>query len=175
MRSTSSTTSRQATPTLSGGVGPAAADQLAVPAQQGRRGDQEDRPPVARQQLRQPRHAVESWIRRLRDTVSVGIGLHQAIATSRRYAPPQIAGEVGDLVARLQAGWNIRDALLRFGDDLDDSAGDQVVASLLLHATDRSEHLTDVLTGIADTAAKEVGMRQVVEANAPNLDSSRRS
>ncbi|MEN3308883.1 MAG: hypothetical protein V7603_5085 [Micromonosporaceae bacterium] len=108
--------------------------------------------------------AVEAWIRRLRDAVSVGVGLQQAIATSRRYTPSEIAEEVGDLVARLQAGWNVRDALLRFADDLDDAAGDQVVASLLLHATDRSEHLVDVLTSIADTAAKEVSMRAMVEA-----------
>lgn len=108
--------------------------------------------------------AVEAWIRRLRDAVSVGVGLHQAIATSRRYVPAEIADEVGDLVARLQAGWNVRDALLRFADDLDDAAGDQVVASLLLHATDRTEHLVDVLTAIADTAAKEVSMRATVEA-----------
>jgi hypothetical protein len=43
-----------------GGVSPASADQLAVPAQQRRQGDQEDRPAIARQQLRQARqnHSV---------------------------------------------------------------------------------------------------------------------
>jgi hypothetical protein len=42
----------QSSPATTGRVRPVAADQFAVPPQQGRRGDQEDRPPVAGQQLR---------------------------------------------------------------------------------------------------------------------------
>jgi Flp pilus assembly protein TadB len=108
--------------------------------------------------------AIAGWVRRLRDTVSVGIGLQQAIVTSQRFAPEIVSLEIGTLAARLQAGWAMRDALRELAEDLDDAAGDQVVSALLLHAEDRGERLAEVLTAIADTAAGEVSMRQVVEA-----------
>jgi hypothetical protein len=44
-----------ATASAVGGVCPPSADQLAVPAQQGRRGYQEDRPAIAGEQFRQGR------------------------------------------------------------------------------------------------------------------------
>ena len=107
---------------------------------------------------------IEAWVRRLRDTVAVGVGLQQAIAASRRYAPPAINDEINSMVSRLQAGWGISVALHALAADLDDAAGDQVVAALLLNAEDRGDHLPDVLGGIADTAAKEIAMRKTVEA-----------
>ncbi len=108
--------------------------------------------------------AVGEWTRRLRDIATTGVGLQQAIVSSTHTAPLLIADEVGQLAARLQAGWNARTALLMFADDIADPVCDQVVAALLLHLTDRGERLGDVLGGIAGGASAEVTTRREVEA-----------
>jgi hypothetical protein len=108
--------------------------------------------------------AVGEWARRLKDISSTGVGLQQAIVSSTNTAPSAIAAEVGALAARLQAGWNGRIAMLMFADEIADPVCDQVVAALILHLTDRGEHLGDVLSSIASAAAAEVATRREVEA-----------
>ena len=108
--------------------------------------------------------AVGEWARRLKDISSTGVGLQQAIVSSTATSPIAIAGEVGSLAARLQAGWNGRMALLMFADEIADPVCDQVVAALILHLSDRGEHLGDVLSSIASAASAEVATRREVEA-----------
>lgn len=108
--------------------------------------------------------AVGEWSRRLKDISSTGVGLQQAIVSSTATAPASIATEIGTLAARLQAGWNGRIALLMFADEIADPVCDQVVAALILHLSDRGEHLGDVLSSIASAAAAEVATRREVEA-----------
>jgi hypothetical protein len=108
--------------------------------------------------------AVGEWARRLKDISSTGVGLQQAIVSSTATAPAAISADVGALAARLQAGWNGRVALLMFADEIADPVCDQVVAALILHLTDRGEHLGDVLSSIASAAAAEVATRREVEA-----------
>jgi hypothetical protein len=108
--------------------------------------------------------AVGEWSRRLKDISGTGVGLQQAIVSSTATAPATIAAEVGTLAARLQAGWNGRIALLMFADEIADPVCDQVVAALILHLSDRGEHLGDVLNSIASAAAAEVATRREVEA-----------
>lgn len=108
--------------------------------------------------------AVGEWSRRLKDISGTGVGLQQAIVSSTATAPATIAAEIGTLAARLQAGWNGRIALLRFADEIADPVCDQVVAALILHLSDRGEHLGDVLGSIASAAAAEVATRREVEA-----------
>lgn len=112
--------------------------------------------------------AVESWTRRLKDIVDTGTGLQQAIVTSVATAPTDIADEVRDLAARLQAGQDATDALYRFADDLDDQHADEVIAALIQHLTVRGARLGDVLAGIADAAAEQVATRRAVHAERAN-------
>ncbi|WP_420843139.1 type II secretion system F family protein [Cryptosporangium phraense] len=108
--------------------------------------------------------SVGEWARRLKDITATGVGLQQAIVSSTATAPVAITTEIKTLAARLQAGWNGRIALLRFADDIADPVCDQVVAALILHLSDRGEHLGDVLNSIASAAAAEVATRREVEA-----------
>lgn len=108
--------------------------------------------------------AVETWTRRLKDLVRTGHGLVSAIVTSARTAPAAITAEVGVLAAELQAGSDPRQALGRFADALGDFKSDEVVAVLQLHAGDRGQRLSDVLTSVATSAAHEVTMRRGVAA-----------
>ncbi|MBN1171061.1 MAG: type II secretion system F family protein [Micromonosporaceae bacterium] len=108
--------------------------------------------------------AVEAWTRRLKDLVRTGHGLISGIVTSARTAPAPIACEVSELAAALQAGTDPQVALDRFADSLADFEADEVIAALKLHASDRGQRLSDVLTSVARSAASEVVMRRGVAA-----------
>lgn len=108
--------------------------------------------------------AVETWTRRLKDLVRSGNGLISAIITSVRTAPTPIAHEVSELAAALRAGADPQQALDTFADDLADFTADEVIAALKLHAGDRGQRLSDVLTSVAAAAAKQVVMRRGVAA-----------
>jgi Flp pilus assembly protein TadB len=108
--------------------------------------------------------AVENWTRRLRDLVKTGHGLISGIVTSARTAPTPIAEEVGELAAQLQAGADPGRALQRFADELADFTTDEVIGALKLHVHDRGQRLSDVLTAVAQAAAREVVMRRGVAA-----------
>ena len=108
--------------------------------------------------------AIEEWTRRLADVLLTGAGLEQAITTTARTAPAPIAGEVGVLVARLTARWSTEDALRAFADDLDDPAGDLIVAALLLASRRRGPGLASVLTSVAGAVADDVAARRRIEA-----------
>jgi Flp pilus assembly protein TadB len=108
--------------------------------------------------------AVGDWTRRLRDVAETGAGLQAAIIASAATAPAVIAGQVGALAGRLQAGWQAHAALLRFADEINDPVGDQIVAALLLHLKDRGDKLGAVLTAIATAAARDVAMRKEADA-----------
>jgi len=108
--------------------------------------------------------AVGEWTRRLRDVAGTGAGLQAAIVSSAVTAPAAIEEPIRLLAARLQAGWNGREALLSFADEIGDPVCDQIVAALLLHLRDRGDKLGAVLTSIADATAKEVSMRKEADA-----------
>lgn len=108
--------------------------------------------------------AVEVWTRRLADLVRTGHGLVSAIVTSGRTAPAAIDGPVADLAAGLRAGADPQTALDVFADALADAKADEVIAALKLHAGDRGQRLSDVLTSVAASASAEVVMRRGVAA-----------
>lgn len=108
--------------------------------------------------------AIEEWTRRLADVLATGVGLEQALTASATTCPPPLRSEVTALVARLTARWPAEQALRAFADDLDDAAGDFVVASLLLAARRRGPGLSGVLTAVAGSVADEVAARRKVEA-----------
>ena len=109
--------------------------------------------------------ALQEWVRRTSDVLAAGGGLEQTLIRSARTAPEPIAADVATLAARLQARWPTSRALLAFADDLDDAAGDLVVAALLLGAELRGPGLARVLTELAGSLTEEVTMRRKVEAD----------
>ncbi|MGY1684924.1 type II secretion system F family protein [Geodermatophilus sp. SYSU D00867] len=109
--------------------------------------------------------ALQEWVRRGSDVLAAGGGLEQTLIRSARTAPAPIEAEVATLAARLQARWPTSRALLAFADDLDDAAGDLVVAALLLGAELRGPGLARVLTELAGSLTDEVTMRRKVEAD----------
>jgi len=108
--------------------------------------------------------ALGDWTRRLKDELAAGTGLASAIVATADTAPAVIAEEVRALAARLRAGASPQRALYQFAADLDDAVAEQVVVVLLLHLSDRGQHLTDVLSAIAADTAKQVSMRREVHA-----------
>ncbi|OZB47379.1 MAG: hypothetical protein B7X40_09485 [Cellulomonas sp. 14-74-6] len=108
--------------------------------------------------------AIEEWTRRLADVLATGVGIEQALAASAASCPPQLHTEVTALVARLTARWPTEQALRGFADDLNDAAGDFVVASLLLANRRRGPGLSRMLTAVAGSVADEVASRRRIEA-----------
>ncbi len=108
--------------------------------------------------------AVEEWTRRLADVLITGVGLEQAITATAGTCPARLQQQVGALVARLQARWDLETALRAFADDLGDATADLVVATLILGARRRGPGLARVLAAVADSVAAEVAMRRNVEA-----------
>ena len=108
--------------------------------------------------------AIEEWTRRLADVLATGVGLEQGMTASATTCPPPLRPEVAALVARLAARWPTEQALRAFADDLNDAAGDFVVATLLLASRRRGPGLAAVLTAAAVSVADEVATRRRVEA-----------
>ncbi|MEV8094626.1 type II secretion system F family protein [Kitasatospora sp. NPDC085879] len=109
--------------------------------------------------------ALAEWTQRLADVLLLGVGLNQAIVTSRRTAPPALETEIGDLAARLQSRWRPEDALRAFGDELADATADKVLAALLLRAGDSGPGLARALADIAGSVREEVRQRRTIEAD----------
>jgi hypothetical protein len=109
--------------------------------------------------------ALAEWTQRLADVLLLGVGLEQAIISSRRTVPAAIEGPIDDLVGRLQARWNPADALRALADQLDDSTADKVLAALVLRASDRGPGLAGALADLADSVREEVRQRRAIEAD----------
>ncbi|MFE2721031.1 type II secretion system F family protein [Kitasatospora sp. NPDC059327] len=109
--------------------------------------------------------ALSEWTQRIADVLLLGVGLNQAIVTSRRTAPAALEDEVGELAARLQARWRPEEALRAFADSLADATADKVLAALLLRAGDSGPGLARALSDMADSVREEVRQRRVIEAD----------
>ncbi|WP_354643307.1 type II secretion system F family protein [Kitasatospora camelliae] len=109
--------------------------------------------------------ALAEWTQRLADVLLLGVGLNQAVVTSRRTAPAALETEIADLAARLQARWRPEDALRAFGDQLADATADKVLAALLLRAGDSGPGLARALADLADSVREEVRQRRAIEAD----------
>ncbi|MEV7778584.1 type II secretion system F family protein [Kitasatospora sp. NPDC088351] len=109
--------------------------------------------------------ALSEWTQRIADVLLLGVGLNQAIVTSRRTAPAALEEEVGELAARLQARWRPEEALRAFADSIADATADKVLAALLLRAGDSGPGLARALSDMADSVREEVRQRRVIEAD----------
>ncbi|MFE6749397.1 type II secretion system F family protein [Kitasatospora purpeofusca] len=109
--------------------------------------------------------ALSEWTQRVADVLLLGVGLNQAIVTSRRTAPAAIEAEVGELAARLQARWRPEEALRLFADSLADATSDKVLAALVLRSGDSGPGLARTLADMAESVREEVRQRRVIEAD----------
>jgi tight adherence protein B len=108
--------------------------------------------------------AVAAWAEMLRDTMAGSGGLEQSIIATAGVAPLPIKREVLRLAARLERD-RLAPALREFAEEIDDPAGDLVVAALLLAADKSPKRLGELLGRLAQSARAEVNMRLRVEAS----------
>lgn len=109
--------------------------------------------------------ALASWTESLRDTIAGAVGLEQAIPASYHAAAPVLKPPLALLIDRLRTREPLPDALVKFGNDLNDPGADLVIAALVLNARLRGPGLRDVLTALSQAAREEMDMRNRIEAS----------
>ncbi|MFC9096016.1 type II secretion system F family protein [Streptomyces sp. NPDC057072] len=122
--------------------------------------------PAGRAQERIGRlEGLSEWTQRLAGLLRLGMGLEQAMITSRKGAPDALAVQIGGLSDRLRLGWRPEQALRVFADELDDVTADKVCAALILSAGDRGPGLAQALEDLAATVREEVAKKRSIEAD----------
>jgi hypothetical protein len=119
--------------------------------------------------------AVAIWTEMLQSTLAASAGLGQAIMATAPLSPPAIRNDASRLAARLDAGGEARDALLRFADDVADPSADRVVCALLLSYESRGQRLGEVLAALAESTRDEVALRLRIETSRASVRSSVRT
>ncbi|WP_369383769.1 type II secretion system F family protein [Streptomyces sp. cg36] len=109
--------------------------------------------------------AVSEWTQRLAGLLRLGMGLEQAMMTSRQGAPEEVASQITALSDRLRLGWRPEQALRAFAGELDDVTSDKVVAALILSVNDRGPGLAQALEDLAGTVRDEVARKRSIEAD----------
>ncbi|MER5199740.1 type II secretion system F family protein [Streptomyces sp. NPDC002755] len=109
--------------------------------------------------------ALSEWTQRLAGLLRLGMGLEQAMMTSRKGAPDELAPQIVTLSDRLRLGWRPEGALRAFADELNDVTADKVVAALILSVTDRGPGLAQALEDLAGTVRDEVAKKRAIEAD----------
>jgi Flp pilus assembly protein TadB len=109
--------------------------------------------------------ALSEWTQRLAGLLRLGMGLEQAMITSRKGAPDALAPQIASLSERLRRGWRPEEALRAFAGELDDVTADKVTAALILSVNDRGPGLAQALEDLAGTVREEVGRKRSIEAD----------
>lgn len=109
--------------------------------------------------------ALEQWTRRVSDMLTASRGLEDALEVSARNAPAAIAPEVTALARRLSARVGTQEALRVFAGEIDDPAGDRIVAALLIATSQRGGGVQGVLSTLAEQLARDVAARREIEAS----------
>ncbi|MFJ8786996.1 type II secretion system F family protein [Streptomyces sp. NPDC102476] len=109
--------------------------------------------------------ALSEWTQRLAGLLRLGMGLEQAMVTSRQGAPEELAPQIINLSDRLRLGWRPEGALRTFADELDDVTADKVVAALILSVNDRGPGLAQALEDLSGTVREEVAKKRAIEAD----------
>ncbi|MET8411754.1 type II secretion system F family protein [Streptomyces sp. NPDC005195] len=107
---------------------------------------------------------LSEWTQRLAGLLRLGMGLEQAMVTSRQGAAEEIAPQVINLSDRLRLGWRPEGALRAFADELNDVTADRVIAALVLSVNDRGPGLAQGLEDLAGTVREEVAKKREVES-----------
>ncbi|MFF3350699.1 type II secretion system F family protein [Streptomyces sp. NPDC002779] len=108
---------------------------------------------------------LSEWTQRLAGLLRLGMGLEQAMITSRQGTPEELAGQIVNLSDRLRLGWRPDAALRAFAEELDDVTSDKVVAALILSVNDRGPGLAQALEDVAGTVREEVAKKRAIEAD----------
>ncbi|WP_406368404.1 type II secretion system F family protein [Streptomyces sp. NBC_00647] len=108
---------------------------------------------------------LSEWTQRLAGLLRLGMGLEQAMITSRQGAPEELAGQITNLSDRLRLGWRPQEALRAFAEELGDVTADKVVAALILSVNDRGPGLAQALEDLAGTVREEVAKKRAIEAD----------
>ncbi|MFC8660779.1 type II secretion system F family protein [Streptomyces sp. NPDC057199] len=109
--------------------------------------------------------ALSEWTQRLAGLLRLGMGLEQAMVTSRQGAPDELSPQIINLSDRLRLGWRPEGALRAFAGELNDVTADKVVAALILSVNDRGPGLAQALEDLAGTVRDEVAKRRAIEAD----------
>ncbi|MGW0136370.1 type II secretion system F family protein [Streptomyces sp. NPDC003299] len=109
--------------------------------------------------------ALSEWTQRLAGLLRLGMGLEQAMITSRKSAPDALAEQITGLSERLRLGWRPEEALRSFADELDDVTADKVTAALILSVNDRGPGLAQALEDLSGTVREEVAKKRSIEAD----------
>jgi tight adherence protein B len=104
---------------------------------------------------------IATWTEQLRDTLAGAHGLEQAIVATSIHVPLVLQTHVKKLASFIGYG-PIEDGLRRFGDDVNNSTGDFVVAALVTASQHQARDLGLLLTQIAQCARDESKMRSRV-------------
>ena len=104
---------------------------------------------------------IATWTEQLRDTLAGAHGLEQAIVATSVHAPLALQTHVKKLASFIGYG-SLEDGLRRFGDDLNNSTADFVVAALVTASQHQARDLGMLLTQIAQCARDESKMRSRV-------------
>ena len=104
---------------------------------------------------------IATWTEQLRDTLAGAHGLEQAIVATSVHAPLVLQAHVKKLASYIGYG-SLEDGIRRFGDDLDNSTADFVVAALVTASQHQARDLGMLLTQIAQCARDESKMRSRV-------------
>lgn len=108
---------------------------------------------------------LEQWTRRVSDMLTASRGLEDALEVSARTAPAAIAPQVTALARRLSARAGTQEALRVFAYEIDDPAGDRIVAALLIATSQRGGGVQGVLSTLAEQLARDVAARREIEAS----------
>ncbi|MER8009698.1 type II secretion system F family protein [Streptomyces sp. NPDC094149] len=109
--------------------------------------------------------ALSEWTQRLAGLLRLGMGLEQAMITSRQGALDELAAQIINLSDRLRLGWRPDGALRAFAEELDDVTADKVVAALILSVNDRGPGLSQALEDLSGTVREEVAKKRAIEAD----------
>ena len=104
---------------------------------------------------------IATWTEQLRDTLAGAHGLEQAIVATSVHAPLVLQTQVKKLASFIGYG-SLEDGLRRFGDELNNSTADFVVAALVTASQHQARDLGMLLTQIAQCARDESKMRSRV-------------
>ncbi len=93
--------------------------------------------------------ALDRWVRALAASLPTGKSIPDAIRTTCGQAPGLLRAPLRVMVARLDARWTTREALLALADDLDCPDADAVLAALVLAAQRQVTMISLVAIGLA--------------------------
>lgn len=103
--------------------------------------------------------ALASWTEQLRDTLAAAAGLEQGIRATAELSPIPLRPYLTRLVASLESGARLTDALAVLGEELADPVADLVVIALVGANGRQAGRLGEMLTALASAARAQVTAR----------------